>query len=245
MSKDVALFITCLTDQFYPRVGLAVTGILQHLGCKVHFPPGQTCCGQPHFNDGYHPQARELAKHFIEVFEPYEFIVTPSPSCCATVRRHYPQLLHGDHAWEPGCAKVAANTYEFGQFLQTILKFDVSTLKLPTRQTITCHTTCQQRHLAGLPPTALLSEIGRLDLRPLERADQCCGFGGAFAVKYAPLSAAIAEDKVRCIAATGADTVICNEAGCSLNISGMAHRKKVDVRPMHMAELIAEAMGIM
>ena len=93
---QVALFITCLTDQFYPHVGIAVTKILEHFGCEVRFPPAQTCCGQPFFNNGFHPEARELAKRMIEIFEPYQYVVTPSGSCCAMVREQYHELLHDD-----------------------------------------------------------------------------------------------------------------------------------------------------
>ena len=92
---DVALFITCLTDQFYPHVGVAVTKILEHFGCRVHFPEAQTCCGQPFFNNGFHAEARELAKRFIEIFEPYDYIVTPSGSCCAMVREQLPRAAQG------------------------------------------------------------------------------------------------------------------------------------------------------
>src|SRR5438094_2268987 len=113
MSKNVALFITCLTDQFYPQVGVAVTKILEHFGCTVCFPKTQTCCGQPFFNNGYHDDSRALAQRFIEIFEPYDYIVTPSGSCGAMVRERYEFLLRGDHAYEHGLHEVAKKTYEF------------------------------------------------------------------------------------------------------------------------------------
>src|SRR5687767_9619880 len=113
MPYDVALFVTCLTDQFYPHVGVAVTKILEHFGCRVHFPDAQTCCGQPFYNNGYHPEARELARRMVGVFEGYDYIVTPSGSCCAMVREHFSHLLKGDHAYEHGCGRVCARTYEF------------------------------------------------------------------------------------------------------------------------------------
>src|SRR5882724_409834 len=100
MGKNVALFVTCLTDQFYPRVGVAVTKILERLGCEVCFPEEQTCCGQPFGNNGFPAEAAELAKKFVQIFEPFDYVVTPSGSCCAMVREHYPHLLHRDHAWE-------------------------------------------------------------------------------------------------------------------------------------------------
>jgi L-lactate dehydrogenase complex protein LldE len=245
MPTDVALFITCLTDQFYPHVGVAVTKILEHFGCRVHFPEAQTCCGQPFFNNGFHDEARPLARRFIEIFEPYPYIVTPSGSCCAMVREQFHELLAGDHAWEEGLHRVASRTYEFVEFLDKVLKVDFRKFTLPQREEITYHYTC---HLRGIgvkdEGVKLLRQIGNVDFRPMEKTDQCCGFGGTFAVKYPAISGAIVEDKVNCIADTKASTVICNDAGCTMNISGMCHRKSLGVRTKHIAELMAEAMGI-
>ena len=241
----VALFITCLTDQFYPHVGVAVTKILEHYGCTVRFPHAQTCCGQPFYNNGFQDEARELAKRMIEIFEPYEYVVTPSGSCCAMVREHFHQLLGHDHAWEHGLHRLVHSTYEFVEFLDKVLKVDLSKLALPKQQSITYHYTC---HLRGIgvkdEGVKLLTQLGNVDFRPMQKTDQCCGFGGTFATKYPAISGAIVEDKVQCIAATGARTLICNDAGCTMNISGMCHRRGVDVRTKHIAELIAEALRI-
>ena len=241
----VALFITCLTDQFYPHVGVAVTKILERFGCTVHFPTAQTCCGQPFFNNGFHPEARELAKRWIEIFEPYEYVVTPSGSCCAMVREQFEVLLKDDHAWEPGLHRAVPRTFEFVEFLDKVLKVDFSTFKLPAEQSMTYHYTC---HLRGLgvkdEGVRLLKQIEGVDFKPMEKTDQCCGFGGTFAVKYPAISGAIVADKVGCIAATGAGTVVCNDAGCSMNISGMLHRQRQPAQVRHIAERMAEAMGI-
>ena len=245
MAHNVALFITCLTDQFYPHVGVAVTKILERFGCRVSFPEAQTCCGQPFFNNGFHPETRELAKRFIDVFGPYDYVVTPSGSCCAMVREQYERLLHGDPEWGLAMQKVVSRTYEFVEFLDKVLKVDLSKLSLPKTESITYHYTC---HLRGIGVTdrgvQLLRQMGNVDFRAMEKTDQCCGFGGTFAVKYPAISGAIVEDKVQCIAATGAQTLICNDAGCTMNISGMCHRKGVGVKTRHIAELMAEAMGI-
>jgi len=242
---NVALFITCLTDQFYPHVGVAVTKILERFGCTVSFPQAQTCCGQPFFNNGFHPEAAGLARRFVEVFEPYEYIVTPSGSCCAMVREQFHQLLKGDHAWEHGMAAVTGRTYEFVEFLHRVLKVDLSALALPRSESITYHYTC---HLRGIgvkdEGLRLLRQMGNVDFRPMEKTDQCCGFGGTFAVKYPAISGAIVEDKVQCIEATHARTLVCNDAGCTMNIAGMCHRRGVPVKVKHIAELMAEAMGI-
>ena len=243
--KNVALFITCLTDQFYPHVGIAVTKILERLGCHVTFPESQTCCGQPFFNNGFHDESRDLAKRMIQIFEPCDYVVTPSGSCCAMVREQFHELLHGDPQWEPRMKKLAARTFEFVEFLDKVLNVDLSKLTLPDKRPITYHYTC---HLRGIgvkdEGVRLLKQIGNVDFRPMEKTDQCCGFGGTFAIKYPAISGAIVDDKVKCVAATGAQTLICNDAGCTMNISGMCHRQGVGVQTKHIAEILAEAMGI-
>lgn len=242
---QVALFITCLTDQFYPHVGIAVTKILERLGCDVSFPQSQTCCGQPFFNNGYHDQARELARRMISVFEGHDYLVTPSGSCCAMVREQFHELLHDDPTFAAPVKSLAGRTFEFVEFLDKVLHVDLSTLSLSQEQPITYHYTC---HLRGLgikdEGVRLLRQIGNIDFRPMEKTDQCCGFGGTFATKYPAISGAIVEDKVDCIVATGARMLVCNDAGCTMNIAGMCHRRGVEVRTKHIAELIAEAMSI-
>jgi L-lactate dehydrogenase complex protein LldE len=242
---NVALFVTCLTDQFYPHVGVAVTKLLEHFGCKVEFPEAQTCCGQPFFNNGFHPETRELAERFIGIFEPNHYIVTPSGSCAAMVREQYEYLLKDDKVWAERMHKVTHKTFEFVEFLDKVLKVDLTKLNLPKPESITYHYTC---HLRGLgvkdEGVRLLRQMGNVEFRAMEKTDQCCGFGGTFAVKYPAISGAIVEDKAQCIEATGAGTLVCNDAGCTMNISGMCHRQGKDTRVRHIAELMAEAMGI-
>jgi L-lactate dehydrogenase complex protein LldE len=242
---QVALFITCLTDQFFPQVGIAVTKILEHFGCQVIFPRDQTCCGQPLFNNGFHPEARDLARRMVRIFEPYEYIVTPSGSCCAMVREHISELLAGDDEWSARASSLAKKTREFVEFLDQVLKIDFSQFKLSLPESITYHYTC---HLRGIgvkdQGVRLLKQIGNVDFQPMEKTDQCCGFGGTFAVKYPAISGAIVEDKINCIAKTGAATLICNDAGCTMNISGMCHRRGMPTQVKHIAELLAGAMGL-
>lgn len=245
MSRDVALFITCLTDQFYPNVGIAVTKVLEHFGCTVRFPEGQTCCGQPFYNNGYHGEAASLARKFVDDFEPYGTIVTPSGSCCAMVREHFPHLLGHDAGYGQRMGKVVSRTFEFVEFLDKELKVDFSAFKLPKRESLTYHYTC---HLRGIgikdEGVRMLKEIGNVDFRPLEKTDQCCGFGGTFAVKYPAISGAMVDDKTRCIKATEAGTTVVNDAGCAMNIAGMCNRAGVGTRVRHMAELLCEALGM-
>jgi L-lactate dehydrogenase complex protein LldE len=242
---QVALFVTCLTDQFYPHVGVAVTKILERFGCEVRFPQTQTCCGQPFFNNGFHSEARELAKGMIEIFEPYPYVVTPSGSCCAMVREQYHELLHADPQWQKPMESLRAKTYEFVEFLDKVLKVDFRQFSLPEARDIAYHYTC---HLRGIgvkdEGVRLLRQIGNVQFKPMDKTDQCCGFGGTFAIKYPAISGAIVDDKVNCIQATGANTLICNDAGCTMNISGMCHRRGMQTSVKHLAELMAEAMGI-
>ena len=245
MPLNVALFVTCLTDQFYPHVGVAVTKILERYGCTVTFPSAQTCCGQPFFNNGFHPEAKDLAKRWLEIFEPYDYIVSPSGSCTAMVREQFHELFKGDPAWEADCSKVAHRTYEFVEFLVKVLKVDLSEFKLPEPTSLTYQYTC---HLRGIgvkdEGLRLLRQMGNIDFRPLEKTEQCCGFGGTFAVKYPAISQAIVEDKASCIAKTEASVTVCNDAGCTMNIAGMCHKQGVKTEVRHIAELMASAMKI-
>jgi L-lactate dehydrogenase complex protein LldE len=179
------------------------------------------------------------------MFEPYDYIVSPSGSCVAMVREQFHELFHNDPAWAGPMEKVRAKTFEFVEFLTKVLKVDLKDLSLPTPETFTYHYTCHGRGI-GLKDEAvqLLKKIGNVQFTPMEKTDQCCGFGGTFAIKYPAISGAIVEDKVKCIEATGAQTTICNDAGCTMNISGMCNRHKVQTRVKHLAEVIAEAMGI-
>ncbi len=240
----VSLFITCLTDLFAPHVGMDVVKVLEHFGCQVDFPAAQTCCGQPQFNNGYAAQSIPLAKRMIEVFKDSQYVVTPSGSCCAMIRDHYLHLLKNDPAWERRAEEFVAKTYEFVEFLTKILKVDVNNLTLPQPTTSTYHFTC---HLRGLGATAdpaigLLGQLKNSTFVPLEKMEQCCGFGGTFAVKYPDISGAMVRDKVACGNKTGADVMIVNDAGCAMNIGGACHRYNGSFKVKHIAQLLAEAI---
>lgn len=242
----VSLFITCLTDTFYPRTGIAVVKVLEHLGCEVDFPAAQTCCGQPMFNNGFHDETRDLARRMIDVFEDAEYVVTPSGSCAAMIRDYYGELLEHDHAYEHACEKLMAKTYEFVEFLVKVLKVDLEKLGAKWDGSATYHYSC---HLRGIGVTdeavQVMRQIDGLSYTPLPKADQCCGFGGTFATKYPQISGSMVRDKVECIASTGCPLVISNDAGCTMNISGSCRREGVDVRFKSLAEVIAEGLGLM
>jgi L-lactate dehydrogenase complex protein LldE len=244
---NVSLFVTCLTDLFSPQVGLATVEVLEHFGCKVDFPEDQTCCGQPQFNNGYAAEARPLAERMIRVFKHSTYVVTPSGSCCSMIREHYPILFANDPKWEADALAFVAKTYEFVEFLTKILKVDVSNLKLPEQTKVTYHYTCHNRGL-GIPGPAgagainMIKSLGNASFIPLNKAEQCCGFGGTFAVKYPDISGGIVRDKVENGNTTGASLMIVNDAGCSMNIGGACHRYGARFKPTHLAELLAAAI---
>ena len=240
----VSLFVTCLTDLFSPQVGMDVVRVLEHFGCSVDFPADQTCCGQPQFNNGFLDEARPLAKRMIRVFEKSPFVVSPSGSCCSMIREHYPQLFKDDPEWENRAIALAAKTYEFVEFLTKILKADLAALKLPAPTSLTYHYNCHLRGLNQSPEICsnLAKNLCNATFIPLEKTEQCCGFGGTFATKYADISGAIVRDKIERAAKTGAEVLIVNDAGCAMNIGGACHRHGAAFHVKHIAELLASAI---
>jgi L-lactate dehydrogenase complex protein LldE len=243
---NVSLFITCLTDTFYPRVGEAVVRVLEHLGCTVDFPEQQTCCGQPMYNTGCHDDAAALARRMIDVFEKSEVVVSPSGSCCAMIRDYYVELLHHDPKYAERAKQFAAKTYDFAEFLLKVLKVDLKKYNTKWAGSATYHYSCHLRGLGMRDETPrLLAQVQGVEYKPLDKTEQCCGFGGTFAVKYPEISGQMVRDKVDCIRRSGADTLICNDGGCAMNITGSCHREQVNVKTKHIAEIIAEGMGLM
>ncbi len=243
---NVSLFVTCLTDTFYPRTAIAIVKVLEHLGCTVDFPQAQTCCGQPMFNNGFHDDTRDLARRMIEVFAHSEYVVTPSGSCAAMVRDYYPDLLKGDHAYEHDGQKLVNKTFEFIEFLVKVMKVDLTKYNVKWDGKVTYHYSC---HLRGIGVTdeavQVMKQIDGLEYVPLRKAEQCCGFGGTFAMKYPQISGSMVRDKVECIKETNCPTIISNDAGCTMNISGSCRREGVDIQFKSLAEVIAEGMGLM
>lgn len=242
----VALFITCLTDTFYPRTGIAVVKVLEKLGCQVAFPQDQTCCAQPMWNNGFHDEARELAKRMIEVFRDHEYVVTPSGSCAAMIREYYVDLFEDEPAWRAEAKKLADKTYEFIEFLVKVMKVDLRQHGARWPGKVTYHYSC---HLRGIGVTdeaaQVMRQIAGLEYVPLEKAEQCCGFGGTFAMKYPQISGTMVRDKVGCIRATEAPVVVSNDAGCTMNLAGTCRREEVPVRFKSLAEIIAEGLGLL
>ncbi len=244
---QVSLFTTCLTDSFFPEAATAVVRLLQKLGCEVDLPRGQTCCGQAQFNNGLHDQARRLARNLIDAFAASGRVVCPSASCTAMIRDYYPQLFAEEPDYHDRAQEFINKTYEFTEFVSKILKADLKALHPRGRGRVTYHYSCHNRGVELGPEVTidLIKLIDGVEYIPLEKMDQCCGFGGTFAVKMAPISDALVADKAGCIQATGADTVVVNEGGCTLNIAGYCHRQGINIRFVHIAQLLAESLGLM
>ena len=233
----VSLLVTCLGDALFPDVGVATVRLLRRLGIEVDFPPAQTCCGQPHFNSGYHDAARDLAKHTIRTFDNGQLIVAPSGSCAAMVKLEYPHLFQSDDRWYLKAEDLARRTHELSDFLVNVLQREDVGARY--RGKATYHMAC---HLRGLglhsEPERLLRNVKDLELLPLERSDECCGFGGSFSVRYPGISGAMVGDKAALIENTGADVVVATDAGCLMNIAGCLRRRGSPVRAMHLAEIL-------
>ncbi|WP_433469705.1 (Fe-S)-binding protein [Spirillospora sp. CA-128828] len=236
----VALSVACFDDALFPDTGKAVTVLLERLGHEVTFPPGQTCCGQIHWTAGYHREAAGLARTYAAAFEGCEVVVAPSASCAATVRDAYPRIART--ARDPGLARAAEGlaVYELTEFLVDVLGVTDVGAYFPHR--VTYHPSCQSMRTLGLGdrPLRLLRAVKGLDLVDLPAAGECCGFGGAFAMKNSDVSVAMVADKVRHIRDTGADVVCAVDDACLAHIGGALSRLRGGVRTMHLAEILAE-----
>jgi L-lactate dehydrogenase complex protein LldE len=230
--------ITCLGDAFFPDVGVATVRLLRRLGVVVDFPSRQTCCGQPFFNSGYQSDARDLARHTIRAFDNGHLIVTPSGSCAAMVKLEYPELFHEDLVWHGRAEDLAQRTHELSDFLVNVL--GVEDVGARGQGKATYHMACHLRGLGLLTePERLLRRVNGLEYVPLERSDECCGFGGSFSVRYPGISGAMVQDKAAFIEKTGADMVVATDAGCLMNIAGCLNRRGSKVRAVHLAEVLA------
>jgi L-lactate dehydrogenase complex protein LldE len=231
--------ITCMGDALFPDVGVATVRLLRRLGITVDFPAAQTCCGQPHFNSGYHGDARDLSRHTIKTFASSGTVVTPSGSCAAMVKLEYPELFHNDPVWKARADDLSRRTHELSDFLVNVLGVEDVGARFEGR--VTYHMACHLRGL-GLMTEAerLLQRVTGLEYVPLERIDECCGFGGSFSVRYPEISGAMVRDKVDLIEKTGAGVVVATDAGCLMNIAGCLRRRGSVVRAMHLAEVLEQ-----
>jgi len=238
----VLLFGTCLVDTFFPEVGEATVRLLRRFGVDPVFPKGQTCCGQPAFNAGYDADARSVARHFLSVFDGADPIVTPSGSCAAMVKHHYPELFRDDPRMLEKARRAGERMYELSQFLVRVAKAHEAGLR--GKGTVTYHSSCHLTRSLGVreEPLALLASLKGATFVPMPDAARCCGFGGTFMAKLPEISCALAEEKAASIAATGADTVTGCDSGCLMNIADAMERRGTPVRVAHLAQLLAEGL---
>lgn len=236
----IALFITCLNDTLFPATGRAVVTLLERLGCHVDFPPDQTCCGQMHFNTGYQRDCVPLVRRFTEAFAGYDAVVTPSGSCAAMVREYHGRVaeVSGDDRLSTA-VRDTPRVYELSEFLVDVLGVTDVGAYFPHR--VTYHPTCHSLRMLGVDdrPLALLRAVRGIDLVELGAAEQCCGFGGTFALKNADTSVAMCADKVRHVLDTGADVLCAGDNSCLMHIGGALSRLRAGVRVMHLAEILA------
>lgn len=237
----VDLFITCLNDALFPRTGEATVRLLERLGHTVRFNEQQTCCGQMHFNTGYHEEALGIVRRFVGIFRDAEAIVAPSGSCVAMVRELYPRAAEwaGDHALLQEVQALAPKVYELSEFLVKRLGIEDVGAYYPHR--VTYHPTCHAARLlrVGDAPLTLLRNVKGMTLVELPSADQCCGFGGTFSVKNADTSIAMMSDKVTNVLSTRAEACTAGDNSCLMHIGGGLSRLRSGVKAVHLAEILA------
>jgi L-lactate dehydrogenase complex protein LldE len=239
MLPRVALFIPCFVDQLSPQVGLDTACVLRKIGCKVDFPEGQTCCGQPAFNTGYWDEARPLAERFVRIFGSTEAVVCPSGSCTTMVRSFYSELLRGTPL-RAEAEQLAARLFEFSEFLVNVAKVTDVGAAFPHR--VTCHDSCHGLRELNLKqePRELLRHVRGLELVEMPYCEECCGFGGTFSVKFGMISAAMGDSKAGNIEAAGAEFVTATDPSCLMHLEGILRRRGARARTMHLASILAQ-----
>jgi len=236
----VGLFVTCLVDLVRPRIGFAALKLLEGAGCEVVVPLTQTCCGQPGYNSGDRRAAQTLARKVLTEFKDCDYLVVPSGSCSGMVKAHYPELLNDFPELRADVEWLIARTWELTDFLFSVLKLE----QVPGGfdGIVTYHDSCSGLREMGVKdqPRALLSKLPGVAIKEMALPEQCCGFGGTFAVKYGDISARIADQKCADIQSTGADAVVLGDLGCMLNIEGRLRRRgDQNTKVLHVAEVLA------
>ena len=237
----VALMVTCVNDAMFPDTGKAVLTLLRRLGVDVDFPEAQTCCAQPMINTGYLDEAVPVVRNFVQAFDGYDAIVTPSGSCAGSVRHQH--AIVARRSGDPGLAEAVAvtspRTYELSEFLVDVLGVEDVGAYFPHR--VTYHPTCHSLRMLGVGdrPWRLLQAVRGIRLEQLPAAEECCGFGGTFAVKNPDTSVAMGSDKARHVRETGAEVLVAGDSSCLMHIGGLLSRQRTGVRTMHLAEILA------
>ncbi len=235
----VALFVTCLVDLFRPSVGFAAAKLLEDAGCEVFVPKGQTCCGQPAYNQGARADTIDIAKQTIQAFAGFDHVIAPSGSCAGMLIKHYPTLFAPDDPWQAKANDLATRTSELVSFLTDVLGIDGVDVALDAQ--VTYHDSCSGLRELGIKrqPRQLLSSIDGVRLAEMENAEVCCGFGGTFCVKYPDISTKMVSDKTNNIEASGAELLLAGDLGCLMNMAGRLQRQHSHVEVRHVAEVLA------
>jgi L-lactate dehydrogenase complex protein LldE len=237
----VALMVTCINDALFPDTGKAVVRLLRRLGVDVEFPEQQGCCGQPMVNTGYLDEAVPVVRNFARAFAGYDAVVTPSGSCAGSVRHQHGIVARrsGDAALGRATAELSPRTYELSEFLVDVLGVVDVGAYFP--HTVTYHPTCHSLRMLGVGdrPERLLRAVRGLRLVDLRDADQCCGFGGTFALKNADTSVAMGSDKARHVAESGAEVLVAGDNSCLMHVGGLLSRQRSGIRVLHLADVLA------
>jgi L-lactate dehydrogenase complex protein LldE len=238
-AKRIGLFVTCLVDMIRPSVGFAAVKLLEGAGRQIEAPAKQTCCGQPAYNSGDHGSAAALAIAVIDMFSGYDYVVVPSGSCAGMMRKHYPALFSGDPVMEPRAQAFAAKVFELTSFLTDVLGVTAVEAEFPA--TAVYHDSCSCLREMGVfaQPRVLLRSVKGLKLVEMEDSETCCGFGGAFSIKFPEISEALAARKAELAAETGADVILGADLGCLMNIAGKISREGRPMEARHIAEALA------
>jgi L-lactate dehydrogenase complex protein LldE len=245
----IGLFIPCYIDQFYPQVGIATVDLLERFGLDVHFPEEQTCCGQPMANAGLHDDARPVAERFLRTFANYDYVVSPSGSCVAMVRHHYEQVLGN----LPEVHDVGHKTFELCEFLTDMLKVERIEGRFPHRVGLhqSCHAlrelrTASDSELVGPEfnkPRRLLESLDGIQLTQLTRPDECCGFGGLFAVSEEAVSCMMGFDRISDHEQAGTEVLTSTDMSCLMHLDGLIRRQQKPIRVLHIAEILNTSMN--
>ena len=215
---NTRIFITCLVDFLFPGVGQSMVRVLRHYGIEPEFPGDQTCCGQPAFNAGFRDEARQVALHFLSVFEDSEVVISPSGSCVAMVREYYPELFNDDEKLKARFHDLGHRTWEFSQYLTDVL----GVTEFPGRinASLTWHDCCHSLRALGVRegPRKLLGSLNGAEFCELEKCDECCGFGGLFSVKFDEISSRMLERKIDCVEKSGADNLVATDCSCLMHM---------------------------
>ena len=235
---DVHVFIPCFIDQLYPEAGFNTIKVLEKAGCRVHYNPNQTCCGQPAFNAGYWGESREICNKFIQDFSDAQYVVMPSASCTGFVKNYYPKIF--DNATnQKDITAIQSKVYELSDFLVNVLQ--VVDLGAKLDGTATYHDSCAALRECKIKsePRKLLEKVAGLKLVEMQDNETCCGFGGTFAVKFEDISVAMGEQKAQHVLNTKTDFLISTDLSCLMHINGVIQKKNYPIKSMHLADVLA------